>query len=296
MKHSTATITIMALASAIPVAVLAGIQGSGFHSFVVVAPVTGSSGGTVSVGGVAYSDSGASVEVDGQTGHDSQIKVGDVVTAYGHTGNIERLILNHSVRATVDSVDLVRGTFAAAGQTVHVTAQTSLDGLAALVPGANVQVSGWADSTGDIVASRIELLAPGSPDQVSGQLASLDAGRHRFKINQLTVDFGTAEVEGVLQEGADVRVDGVSFDSTGALIAKEVQRVEPLQVTAGQKGRLEGIVTSMASASQFEIDGQPVRVISTTKQHLHGAVALNAKVKVDGVFDSAGVLVADELK
>jgi len=295
MKHATAKITILALATAIPVAVLAGIQGSGFHSFAVVAPVTGSSGGTVSVGGVPYSDSGASLEVDGQTGHDSQIKVGDVVTAFGHAGTIERLILNHSVRATVDSVDLVRGTFSAAGQTVHVTAQTSLEGLSALAPGTKVQVSGWPDSTGDIVASRIELLALGSPTQVSGQLASLDAGRHRFKVNQLTVDFGTAQVEGVLQEGADVLVDGVSFDSAGTLIAKEVQRVEPLQVTAGQSGRLEGIVTSMVSTSQFEVNGQPVRVTSTTKQHLHGAVALNARVKVDGVFDSAGVLVADKL-
>jgi hypothetical protein len=41
----------------------------------------------VSVGGVPYSDSGATLEVDGQTGSPAQIKVGDVVTAYGHSGN-----------------------------------------------------------------------------------------------------------------------------------------------------------------------------------------------------------------
>src|SRR5215475_14542086 len=86
------------LAVALPFAGLAGIQGSGFRSMAIVEPVTGVGVGTVSVGGVPYSDSGATLEADGQTGSPSQLKVGDVVTAYGHLGNgnnaavIERLI------------------------------------------------------------------------------------------------------------------------------------------------------------------------------------------------------------
>jgi hypothetical protein len=302
MKCPTVKFTIVSLAVAIPIAGLAGIQGSGFHSFAVIAPVTATLGSTVSVGGMPYSDAGASIEVDGQAGRGKQLEVGDVVTAYGHDSIIERLILNHAVRATVESVDLADHAFAAAGQTIHINAQTALDptlalvGLSALVPGTKVQVSGWPDSTGDIVASRINLLTLGAATQVSGQLSSLDSGRHRFKINQLTVDFGVAQVEGTLQEGADVLVDGVSFDKTGALVAKEVQLVEPLQVTAGQTGRLEGIVTALTSAFDFEINGQPVRVTSATKENVHGAIALNAKVKVSGVFDSNGVLVVERLQ
>jgi hypothetical protein len=311
MKHPTSkimTVAGTALAACIPFAGLAGIQGSGFRSFVVVAPVTSSSGGRVSVGGVPYSDSGASLEVDGQTGDASQIEVGDVVTAYGHQGNggkpdvIERLILNHSVRAGVDSVDLTNNTFVAAGQTIHINTQTALDptlalvGLTAVLPGAQVRISGWSDSTGDIIASRIELLALGAATQVGGHVSSLDSQRHRFKINQLTVDFSGAQVEGLLQEAADVLVTGARFDSTGALLAKEVQLVVPLQVSAGQTGRLEGIVTSMTSATDFEINGQPVQVSSVTKQNLHGPIALDAQVKVDGVFDDNGVLVVNKLQ
>jgi uncharacterized protein DUF5666 len=302
----TAAATLLAVC--IPFVGIAGIQGSGFRSLAVVAPVTASGGGTISVGGVPYSDPGATVEIDGHAGSQSQVRVGDVVTAYGHGGNgdnpdvIERLILNHAVRATVESVDAAGGTFSAAGQTIHVNAQTALDptltliGLSALLPGAKVQVSGWADSAGDIVASRIDVLALAGTTEVSGQLSSLDAARQRFKINQLTVDFSHSEVEGVLQEGADVLVGGASFDKTGALVAQQVQLVQPLQVSAGQKGRLDGIVTSLTSASEFEINGQPVQVTSATKMDLHGAVALNAHVKVDGVFNSSGVLVVSKLQ
>jgi len=292
------------LAVALPFAGLAGIQGSGFRSLAIVEPVTSISSGTVSLGGVPYNDSGATVEIDGQTALVSQLKVGDVITAYGHLGNgenpgvIERLIFNHSVRGTVQSVDLVNGTFSAAGQTIHVTAQTVLDplaGLSGLVPGAKVQVSGWPDSTGEIIASRVDLFASGAT-QVTGRLASLDSARHRFTINQLTVDFAGAQVEGVIQEGSDVFVSGRGFDRTGALLAQQVELVQPLQVAAGETGRLQGIVTALTSSTNFEITGQPVQVTAATKLILHGPVALDADVRVDGVFDTSGVLVASRLQ
>ena len=286
----------------------AGIQGSGFRSLAVVAPVTASGAGTISVGGVSYSDPGATVEVDGHASSQAQVRVGDVVTAYGHAGNgdnpdvIERLILNHAVRATVESVDAANGTFSAAGQTIHVNAQTALDptltliGLSALIPGAKVQVSGWADSTGDIIASRVDVLALAAATEVSGQVSSLDSARHRFKLNQLTVDFSRAVVEGVLQEGSEVIVGGSTFDNTGTLVARQVQLVRPLQVSAGQTGRLDGIVTSLTSATNFEIGGQPVQVTSATKLNLQGTVTLNARLRVDGLFDNSGVLIADKLQ
>jgi len=156
-------------------------------------------------------------------------------------------------------------------------------------------VSGWADSTGAIIASRVELLTLGST-QVTGQLAALDPGRQRFALNQLTVDFSSAQVEGVLEEGSEVIVTGNRFDRTGALVAQQVQLVQPLQVAAGETGRLQGIVTSFTSSTSFEINGQPVRVTSDTQLNLHGAVALNANVKVEGVFDSSGVLTASKLQ
>jgi hypothetical protein len=131
---------------------------------------------------------------------------------------------------------------------------------------------------------------------VTGRLSSLDSSRHRFKINQLTVDFTGSQVEGLILEGSDVIVAGTGFDSTGALLAQQVELVQPLQVTAGETGRLQGIVTSVTSTTSFEINGQPVQVTSATKLNLHGPVALNANVNVDGVFDSNAVLVASKLQ
>ena len=161
MKTPSSRLTTAAgalLAVGLPFAGLAGIQGSGFRSLAIVEPVTGIGGGTVSVGGVPYSDSGATLEVDGQTGSPSQIKVGDVVTAYGHPGNgdnpdvIERLILNHSVRATVQSVDAANSTFSAAGQTIHVNAQTALDPTLAL--GRAVGAGSGRESPGERLGRR----------------------------------------------------------------------------------------------------------------------------------------------
>lgn len=310
MKIPTSTLLTAAgtlLAVCLPLAGLAGIQGSGFRNLAAVAAVTGTGSGLLSVDGVPYSDSGATLEVDGSSGSPSQLNVGDVITAYGHSGGgdspgvIERLILNHSVRATVQSVDAAHGTFTAAGQTVHVNAQTALDarlspvGLAGLAAGFRVLVSGWADSTGDVVASRIDLLGLGDT-LVTGELSSLDANRQRFKINQLTVDFTGAEVEGLLAEGSVVLVAGTVFDSTGALIAQRVELVQPLQVAAGQTGHLQGVITSMTSSTLFEVDGRTVQVTSATKLNLHGAVALNKRVDVAGVFDSSAVLIATHLQ
>ena len=156
-------------------------------------------------------------------------------------------------------------------------------------------MSGWANATGEIIASRVDVLALGST-QVTGRLSSLDSSRHRFKINQLTVDFTGSQVEGVIQEGSDVIVAGTRFDSTGALLAQQVELVQPLQVAAGETGRLQGIVTALTSNTNFEINGQPVQVTSATKLNLHGPVTLNANVRVNGVFDTNGVLVAGKLE
>lgn len=285
----------------------AGIQGSGLRRFAAIGAVT-STGASISVGGTSYSDSGASVDMDGSPANQSQIRLGAVVVAYGHASNgrnadvIDQLVEDHAVRGSIDSVDAVSGSFVAAGQTIRVNPSTVFGasllsaGLTALVQGQAIEVSGWPDSTGAIVASRVDLLERADITQVVGQVSSLDPLRHRFRINQLIVDFSEAEVDGDLQEGTAVRVQGAGFDPSGTLLADNVEIEPPLQVSSGLSGRLEGIVTAVSSPDSFEVDGAPVEITSTTKSNPNVTVRLNARIKVSGVFDSRGVLIADKLQ
>jgi hypothetical protein len=284
----------------------AGIQGSGLRRFAAVGAVTGT-GPSLSVGGTQYTDSDASVEVDGNPSTESKIRLGELVVAYGHASIgkpdvIDHLVDDHAVRGYIDSVDVTGGTFVAAGQTIIVNASTVFGtsllstGLSSLAQGTAVEVSGWPDATGMIVASRIDLLARVDITQVVGQVSSLDPVRHRFRINQLTVDVSEAEIDGTLQEGAEVRVQGAGFDQSGTLLADTVEIEQPLQVSPGNSGRLEGVVTTISSTNSFEVDGEPVELTQNTKMNANATVRLNARIKVSGVFDTRGVLVAEKLE
>jgi len=116
----------------------------------------------------------------------------------------------------------------------------SLAGLAGLQNGTVVEVSAFANSAGELVASHIEAKAQNSGVQVVGPLQALDAARQTFRIKSLVIDYHSAQVEGVLAEGTAVdsrtklhlhrplgldvavRVTG-TFDANGVLVASKVK-------------------------------------------------------------------------
>ena len=286
---------------------VAGIQGTGspVATTTSVGPISGF--GSIIQDGVEYQTSSAQIHIEDQPGNEAQLSVGQVVTikgtvnADGTTGVATDVSFTADVRGPVAQVDVSAGTFTVLGQTVRVTDNTlfddslqvtAVDALAGVV----VEVSGTTNAAGEIVASRIELAAAGASLQVKGQVQALDTVAHTFRINALTVDYSNAAPTGSLTSTSTVLVRGAGV-SNGVFAATQVRVLGPLAVSANDKGRLDGIITSFTSNADFAVGGQRVTTDSTTVFSLGGAtLGVDVPVRVRGTFNAAGVLAASSVE
>ncbi|HEY2399925.1 MAG TPA: DUF5666 domain-containing protein [Steroidobacteraceae bacterium] len=289
----------------------AGIQGSGFRSLLAVGTVTDpvhAGSDTLVVGGLPYSTSHAIIQIDGHAGTQGQIHKGDVVSLLatassdGSTASASQVAINGSIQGTVSSIDAPSATLFVLGQTVHVNSQTvfgsatKATGLSALQSGTTVEVGGFADSAGDLVATRIETKGQSSVSRVVGSIRSLDTAQHSFYVNALKINYGSAEVDAVLTDSAPVSVQGVKFAVDGALVANQVHSAGPTQGLPGSIGRIQGLITNFPSSAYFEVNGQRVLINTQTRLALAVPLALDVAVEVAGTFDTGGVLVAESVQ
>jgi Domain of unknown function (DUF5666) len=302
---------VMTSAVLLSVTSSAGIQGSGFRSLLAVGTVTepvppGSD--ILVVGGRPYSTSHAIIQIDGHAGTQGQIHKGDVVSllasnpADGTAASASQVAVNGSIQGKVSSVDAPSATLFVLGQTVRVTSQTVLGsamkatGLSALQSGTAVEVGGFADSAGELVATRIDTKGKSSVSRVVGAIRSLDTTQHTFYVNALKIDYGSAEVDTPLTDSAAVSVQGVKFSVDGALVANQVRSAAPGPGLPGSNGRIQGLITNFPSSAYFEVNGQRVLVNTQTTLALPIPLALDVAVEVAGTFDTSGVLVAESVQ
>jgi hypothetical protein len=99
-----------------------------------------------------------------------------------------------------------------------------------------------------------------------------------------------------------VEAKGTSSNAAGQLLATKVQLEtnEGMQ-DKGQHVELEGLISVLTSDTEFEINGQKVKVTPDTKLVVEGGsntitLALNLRVEVEGQVDSDGILVATKIK
>ena len=286
---------------------MAGIQGSGSPVAAGVTSVGPISGfGSVILGGVEYDTSGAQVRIDDLSSTEAQLRVGQVITLKGtvnddgKTGKATDIAFMSDLRGPITQIDVDNLTFVVLGQSVRVDDSTSLDDslqLASVQAGAFIQVSGFANAAGELVASRIDPAQASASLQVKGTVQALDTVAHTFKINSLTVDYSTATPPATLANGITVLVRGSAFATNGALIAPIVQAVGPPSVAANDKGQVSGVVTAFTSASDFVVGAQRVVTDGSTVITPSGAtVALNTRVDVQGTFNASGALLAGKIQ
>lgn len=303
----SATLVAVACAALGTVRSTAGIQGSGFSLFAAIGPITSVSSGSVTVGGVEYSTIGTQVEIDGDAGSATQLQPGDVVAIGGtrvlgnrYSAHASSLSYSANVRGAVTGVDVPSGTIFVLGQTVHVNGNTQLgiqgSGLQALQSGTVVEVSGFADAAGNVLATRVGTAGNSDMAQVAGTVRNLNPAQQTFAINALEVSYANAEVGGTLTEGASVAVQGSQSSAAGTLVARRVDLETSPQASPGTEARIEGLITDFASADYFEVEGQPVSVTAHTYLNLRVPLGLDVEVKVAGVFDRNGTLVARKVQ
>jgi Domain of unknown function (DUF5666) len=284
----------------------AGIQGSGFRLLAAFGTVD--AGGGLTVNGLTYDASGARVTINGRKADTSKLHSGHVVAvagavaADGDGAVAQEVTLTSDVRGEVTSVDAGRGKVEVLGQTLYVDGNTVLDpviaanGLATLQPGAFVNVSGFARTDGSLAATSLDLDAAPDVAQVRGVIQSLDQKHQSFRIGNLRVEYADAAIEGSLATGAIAVVQGAEPLATQALVATRVQMFAGIG-REGEKGDLKGIISAFASPADFEVNGQPVLADSKTRYVLNkSTLAADVEVRVTGVFNASGVLLASKVQ
>ena len=270
--------------------------------------------GSVFVNGVRFNTSNAEIIINEQQAAESDLALGMVVAVSrtsSSSSTASRVEFEENVKGPVDVNDN-SGTFSALGQTIITNAQTVFDngGLAALVPGVVVEVSGFRDNNDNIIATFVENKgAPGnvSSFEVIGNVRNLNTGTMTFQIDDLNVNYGSANLNdfasGMPSEGQLVEVKDetkVYVANSLSLNATEVEPQVPLggDVNPGDEIEIENIVTQVISATAFVLGGVTV-ITNANTQFLFGTadqIVVGTRLEAEGSINGAGMLVARKIK
>ena len=270
--------------------------------------------GSIYVNGVHFKTTSATIRKNGQVVAQSALKVGEIARIKGSkndsdgTGNADSVDVDENVVGPIATIDTTLNTLTVLGQTVKIDAGTSFSSdvqpadITGLKVADFVEVSGLTAADGSITATRIGREASAGTLQVLGTVASADTVAHTFMINALIVNYSAANLTGFTSgqpaNGDLVEVQGTTFDSgTTTLTATRVDKQMSDQEQAGNHEDMqhEGLITRFASATDFDVAGEPVTTTSATvyRNGMEADLALNVKVEVEGSLNSSNVLVAD---
>lgn len=278
-------------------------------------PITGF--GSVIVNGVRYDTSAATFTKDGAAATQDDFSVGQVVQVKGSIDNnnsnasANSVEFNDAVEGPVSSVDTVANTIVVLGQTVQISATTSIDNscpgsLAGLLAIPAVEISGLPNASGVIEASRIDCRAAATWDgvmEVNGIVSAHNAVAKTFMLNALEVSYNTAVVDnfptaGIINNGDPVEAKGTVLNGNTLTATRVEFQGARFADNAGDHMEIEGFITRFVSAADFDVNGIAVKTIASTT-YVGGTAAnlgLNLKVEVEGEFDSAGVLNATKVE
>jgi hypothetical protein len=258
--------------------------------------------GSVFVNAIEFDTTSASISVNDVSATQNDLTIGMKVTIEAVNDIASTVTYESEAIGEVNSKGA--DSFTVLGQTVKVNTQTDYCyeneqvnctfSYAALNVGDFVEVSGYFDSDGNIVATLVKQDAQ-EPAlyQVKGYVTGLNTLGKTFSIKGLTVDYGNISTPPGIAEGVLVVVN---FNPPDLLNATKVE-VKDTQASPGKSLDLEGIVTQFTSQSDFEINGQRVWTNSQTQfDGDPGLIALNVKIEVEGTVNGSGVLVAKEIE
>lgn len=281
---------------------ISGIQGTGFAQ----GAITGF--GSIFVNGVEFRTTSSTITVNGRSGTESELKVGQVVTirgsvdSNGTTGTASSVAYDDDVKGQVSAIDTTAGTLVVMGQTVATDGNTrfgNVADLASLVANTDfVEVSGFRDSSGVIRATRVEKISSPSEFEVTGAVgAPIDTTAKTFKVGTLTVDYSTATTLNNFSTptaGQTVEVRGTLVN--GVLKATRIDGKSGTTLANGDPAKVEGIITRYVSNTDFDVNGIKVTTTSSTQFPTGTTLALGAKVQAEGTVNSGGVIAATRVE
>ena len=277
--------------------------------------------GSIYVNGVRYDTSSAEIYVEGQSAGFgdttvlAQLAVGMVVRVEGdledsENGTARRVYFNDDLRGPVESiveVDSIPIKLTVLGKDIILqdTTQIDMHDINSLAVGDWVQVSGFEDADGCIHASFLTKSASSAKANLKGIISELNTTTRKFKINDILIDYQTADLIGInqLSENLLVEVTGVLSDDHFSITAEKIERDDLLGTTDAEYIELEGIIFEKTSDTEFLLNG--VRVVLDPQTAYSGGilsdVASGVFVEVegelvDGVVYAAKVIFLNDVK
>lgn len=282
---------------------------------VTIGPISGF--GSVVSNGIEFGTDSATVLVNGEPGGMIDLHVGMIVSIRGTVdvdsgiAEASEIRFSSDVEGPISAINPAAGTLTVLGRTVLVDELTMFDetDFDSLAAGNVVRVSGQLRSQERIQATHVHRMAleyqAGMRMQIRGEIEDLDPATLRFRIGDQVCDYSGATLDlgdSDLADGLYVEATSTTPLGDGDMIldrvqAKDRDRDRDQLCSADCDFELEGFITAFISATEFDVDGQPVTTTAST-EYINGTVdnlALDTKVAVDGLLDADGTLVADRI-
>ena len=319
IKSTLATAIALGIAACTP-ADNEGVAGIGGSGYVSSGSVSGF--GSVFVNGVKFETDSSTFDVDGIPGTQDDLAIGMIVqvsgsiNADGVTGNATSISYDDQLQGpvtglTAPDADGITRSFMVLGTNVIIdSGSTSFDldsdlsastvfGFDTISEDNNVEISGFFDSSGNLVATRVELkditFDNSSIVEIKGTISALSG--NTFSLGNLSVDASSATLDDLpngLQDGLFVEVKGTLDASRTTLTASEVD-AEDNSIEDTDEFEIEGIITDHISDSSFKVNGIPVDASSASREPSSLVLANDTRIEVEGAIIN-GILIADEIE
>jgi len=293
-----------------------GIGGTGIISQGAV-----SAFGSIFVNGTEFDTSTSEFIINGKEGSVDDLDIGRVVTVEGTLNGsdtdavADQVFYQDNVKGPVEDVsviDDVTKEIVVLGQTVIVNVITKFKETTfnTIAKDDVVEVSGYLDDTGAIRATFLGKTGDITTIliyEVTGFVTNLNTGSETFKINDLTVNYSSADTSALPgNEPADdllVEVEGTLDATSGVMIAAKIELEEELGDGDEDEIEVMGFVTKIISENdiiKFKIGNQEVHVDSDPEivEYVDGDpsdIAPGQKLEAEGSLEG-GILFAWEIE
>ena len=309
---------------------VAGIGGSGITTpsgYISAGPIDAF--GSIYVNGVEFDTSSSTFDVDGNPdGVESDLAIGMRVKVYGSinadgvSGTADSVSYDDELQGPVSALsppdtDGVRRIFDVFGITVLINSTTTNFDVSGDITTAeafdfntiadkdHVEISGYYDSAGVLVATRVELVSqafnPGNDIvEIKGTITGLiNTTFNLDSFPSLTIDASSAALEDLpndqLSDGIFVEVIGRCTDAKCITVIASLVEAESDDISSDDAVEIEGIVTDYVDDSSFKVNGLPIDATTAVREPLSLILENDAIVEVEGMLVN-GVLVATNVK
>jgi len=277
--------------------------------------------GSIYVNGVKYETDSASVDIDGKSSYETYLGIGDVVVlkgtvnADGITGTATSVSCSDELEGYVlDLSGLIDGvgSINVMGQNVTINLDTVFDSdslafISELSINDIVEVSGFADGNGNILATRLETKDADEDIELKGLVNNLDVTAMTFTIGDLTIDYSSAaEVPSNLDNSLYVEVKtetALSGNLTDGFVLSaskvEIEDDGDMDIDGdeGDEIEIQGLVSDV-TATSFRFNGQLVEFSSLDIDDDFDLSSLvdGMTITVEGYIDANGDFVVEEIE